>query len=88
MGKGLIHGTKHHKDNRSQSLNTPTKYPSWECKPDIADAQVYNEWIPQIVRLRAMKYDVQRQDIIYPEKTPFFNSSLKFENSWKLIKRF
>ena len=35
-GKGLIHSTKHRKDNQLQSLEPakPVEYPSWEYKSD------------------------------------------------------
>ena len=38
-GKWLIHGTKHRKDNQSQSLYCPVEYPSRECKHDIKESE-------------------------------------------------
>ena len=39
-GTWLIHGTKHHKNSKLQSLNPPIEYPSIESKHDIKESTV------------------------------------------------
>ena len=38
-GKWLIFGTKRHKDNQFKAWNSPSEYPSRECKHDIKDSK-------------------------------------------------